>query len=147
MTVFFSKKCELALQAVLFLSTREHGTMFSALEISEQLEIPKEFVAKILQSLTDNNIIFSKKGKNGGFALGKPAKDITLIQIVEAVDGLDVFNNCVLGFKDCSISAPCPVHNKWGKLRDEAYKMLSEENLAELKEQSLSKILSINKKS
>lgn len=145
MTVFFPKKCELALQALLFLSTGEQGKIFTAFEISQQLEIPKEFVAKILQGLTDENIVFSKKGKNGGFALGRQAKDITLIQIVEAIDGLEVFNNCILGFKECSVQDPCPVHIKWNKLRVEAFKMLSEQNLSELKEQSLSKILSLKK--
>lgn len=143
MTVIFSKKCELGLQAVLFLSTREFGTIFSALEISEKLQVPKEFIAKVLQGLTEFGIVSSKKGKNGGFSLGKPANQIRLIQIIEAIDGLEVFNHCVLGFRDCSSTHPCPVHHKWGKLRDEALQMLTVETLADLREQSLNKILSI----
>jgi len=97
----------------------------------------------MLQLLTPSGIGGSKKGKNGGFYLAKQPGEIRLIEIVEAIDGLDVFNNCVLGFPGCTNEEPCPVHDKWGKLRDEAYKMLSSETLEELKEKSLSKIKSL----
>ena len=97
----------------------------------------------MLQLLTPSGIVGSKKGKNGGFFLAKQPEDIRLIEIVEAIDGLDVFNSCVLGFPGCSKEEPCPVHNKWGKLRDEAYKMLSEETLEELKDKSITKIKSL----
>lgn len=140
MTVIFSKKCELALQAVLFLSAQKDGKCFSALEISEELRIPKEFVSKILQSLTGGGIVASKKGKSGGFLLAKPAKDIKLVDIVEAVDGLEVFHKCVLGFPGCSVNKPCPVHNKWGALREETLKMLSDENLEDFRDKTIEKL-------
>ena len=140
MTVFFSKKCELGMQAVLFLSTQEKNKKFSAGEISKELKVPREFVSKVLQHLTESKIVGSQKGKFGGFYLAKNPSKIKLIDIVEAIDGLDVFNDCVLGFPGCSIKEPCPVHEKWGKLRDEAYRMLSQESLSELKEKTLNKI-------
>lgn len=143
MTVIFSKKCEVGLQAVLFLSTRRNGELFNAGEVAKHVKQPKEFVSKMLQILTFSGIVGSKKGKNGGFYLAKNPNDIKIIDIVKAIDGLDVFNNCVLGFPGCSNDNPCPVHNKWGKLRDEAYQMLSTETLAQLKNKSLSKILSL----
>jgi len=96
-----------------------------------------------LQSLVLDGIVGSKKGKNGGFYLLKDAKDVRLIDIVIATDGLEIFHKCVLGFEGCSINKPCPVHNKWGKLRDDTYKMLSEETLADLRDQTVEKILSI----
>ena len=143
MTVIFSKKCEIGLQAVLFLSTEKTGHLFNAGKVAAQVKQPKEFVSKMLQLLTPSGIIGSKKGKNGGFYLARQPENIRLIDIVEAIDGLDVFSNCMLGFPDCSKEEPCPVHDKWGKLRDEAYKMLSEETIEELKEKSLSKIKSL----
>lgn len=143
MTVIFSKKCELGLQAVLFLSTKPTGTLFNALEVSTEVKQPKEFVSKVLQILTASGIVGSKKGKNGGFFLAKEPKNVRLIEIVEAIDGLDVFNCCVLGFPGCSKEEPCPVHNKWGVLRDEAYRMLSEETLADLEEKTIIKINSL----
>lgn len=143
MTVLFSKKCELGLQAALFLSAQEESKVFNAKEVSDQLKVPKEFVSKVMQILTDSGIIGSKKGKNGGFYLAKDPKKIKLIDIVESIDGLDIFYNCVLGFPGCSIKEPCPVHDEWGKLRDQAYKMLSKETLNQLKDKTLNKIFDI----
>lgn len=143
MTVIFSKKCELALQAVLFLSIKKGSLIFNAKEVSDELKVPKEFVSKMLQTLTDSGIIGSKKGKNGGFYLARRPSQIKLIEIVEAIDGLSVFNNCVLGFPNCSTDHPCPVHDKWGKIRDDAFKMLSEETLEQLREKTVVKITSL----
>lgn len=142
MTVIFSKACELGLQAVLYLSTKEKR-VFNSTEVSNELKVPKEFVSKVMQMLTSSGIIGSKKGKNGGFYLAKKPVEIKLIDIVEAIDGLDLFKTCVLGFPGCSNESPCPVHNKWGKLRDDAFKMLSEETLEDLKEKTKNKLMLI----
>ena len=146
MTVIFSKKCEYGLQAVLYLSTLEKNKMASALEISNILKIPKEFVSKILQNLTFHGIVASKKGNSGGFYLDKSASKIKLINIVEAIDGLSLFDKCVLGFPNCSPDHPCPVHNKWGKLREDAYKMLSAETLEQFRIKTIAKINNIGLK-
>ena len=143
MTVIFSKKCELGLQAVLFLSIKKQNVIVSAIEIAQELKVPKEFVSKVLQILTESGIVGSKKGKNGGFYLAKRPSNIKLIDIVVAIDGLELFNTCVLGFPGCSVAEPCPVHDKWGKLREEAFKMLSEETLEQLKGKTLNKILNL----
>ncbi|MCB9249644.1 MAG: Rrf2 family transcriptional regulator [Ignavibacteriales bacterium] len=143
MTVLFSKKCELALQATLFLSTKNDKEIYNALDVSKELKVPKEFVSKMLQSLTDSGIVGSKKGKNGGFYLARKPNKIKLIEIVNAIDGDKIFKNCVLGFPNCSNENPCPVHNKWGKIRDDAYKMLNEETLEELKEKTARKLLTL----
>ncbi|MCX6149154.1 MAG: Rrf2 family transcriptional regulator [Ignavibacteriales bacterium] len=145
MTVIFSKKCEYGIQAVLYLAAHLSDEVVRVDVIAKALKIPKEFVSKILQSLREHGIIESKKGKAGGFSLAKSPTKIKLIEIVEAIDGLDVFNTCVLGFPHCHPDHPCPLHNKWGKLRTEAYNMLSEETLDQFKEKTLSKIKTIKK--
>jgi Rrf2 family protein len=143
MTVIFSKKCEYGMQAVLFLAAKETGSVVSAEKISQVLKIPREFISKILQSLRDSGIIRSTKGKFGGFFLAKPSSEIKLIDIVEAIDGLEMFNSCVIGFPECSPDSPCPVHDSWGALRTQAYEMLSNETLDKLKEKTLNKIKSL----
>ncbi len=143
MTVIFSKACELGIQAVLFLSIKKEKIIFSADEISKELKVPKEFVSKILQKLTYLGIIGSKKGKKGGFYLAKNPNLIRLIDIVEAIDGLDIFKTCVIGFPGCSNDNPCPLHDRWGKIREDIYRMFSEETLAQLKEKTLQKILNL----
>ncbi|HQF42411.1 MAG TPA: Rrf2 family transcriptional regulator [Ignavibacteriaceae bacterium] len=140
MTVLFSKKCEYGLQAILYMAAQEEDRICSAEEISNKLSIPKEFVSKILQSLTLNGIVESKKGKTGGFKLSINPSKIKLIDIVEAIDGLESFNSCVLGFSNCSPKNPCPVHKEWGELRNKAYEMLSSETIDKFKEKTLTKI-------
>jgi len=54
-----------------------------------------------------------------------------------------LFKTCLLGFPGCSLETPCPVHDKWGRLREEAYKMLSEETLEHLKAKATTKIASL----
>ncbi|MFZ2322878.1 MAG: Rrf2 family transcriptional regulator [Ignavibacteriaceae bacterium] len=140
MTVFFSKKCEYGLQAILFMAAHENLCVCPAEEISSKLNIPKEFISKILQSLTESGIVESKKGKAGGFKLAKRPSKIKLIDIVDAIDGLESFNSCVLGFSNCSPDNPCPVHDQWGTLRVKAYEMLSSETIDKFKEKTLKKI-------
>jgi Rrf2 family protein len=143
MSVIFSKKCEYALQAILYLASKNDKEYFSAREIAKDLNIPKEFISKILQSLVEFGIVGSKKGKHGGFYLDKNPNKIRLIDIVEAIDGLDVFTSCVLGFPDCSSDVPCPVHSEWGKLRSMAYDMLSSETIDKFADKTLKKIKSL----
>jgi len=143
MTVIFSKKCEYALQAVLFLAAQRTGNTFSAREIAGKLVIPKEFISKILQSLTESGIVASKKGKRGGFYLAKRPAKIFLIDIVAAIDGMNIFNKCVLGFPNCNPDNPCPLHEKWGKLRTMAYNMLTDQTIDHFREKTLKKISDI----
>lgn len=143
MTVIFSKSCEYALQAVLFLSVQDGDKLFSAGDLSDRLKVPKEFISKILQKLTGYGLVASKKGKNGGFYFAKSPEQVKLIDIVIAVDGLDMFHKCVLGFPGCGIDEPCPVHSVWGKLRDDTYNMLSSQTLADLIEKTRHKIQSL----
>src|SRR5512139_3726202 len=98
MSVFFSRQCEYALQAVLFLALKTGGEMTSIKELTKRLGIPQHFLGKILQDLTRKGLLISLKGPTGGFGLAMPAKEITLYHIVEAVDGGDFLTTCVLGF-------------------------------------------------
>ena len=140
MTVIFSKKCEYGLQAVLYLAAQKDREVIPAEEIANKLSIPKEFVSKILQSLTESGIVVSRKGKSGGFAIAKDPKRIKLIDIVGAIDGLSMFSSCVLGFPNCNPDNPCPLHDKWGELRSKAYEMLTDENLDHFREKTLRKV-------
>jgi Rrf2 family protein len=143
MTVIFSKKCEYGMQAVLYLAAHQTGGVIRVDDIAATLKVPKEFVSKILQSLTSNGIVASKKGKSGGFALAKDPSRIRLIDIVAAIDGLEMFNSCVLGFPNCTPETPCPVHDTWGELRTLAYNMLTEETLDKFKQKTINKIKTI----
>ena len=143
MTVIFSKKCEYGMQAILYLAVQGKGTLVSSDEISKILKIPREFISKILQSLRKSGLIYSTKGKAGGFGLAIDPSRIKLIDVVVAIDGLGIFDSCVLGFPECSPTHPCPVHETWGVLRTQTYDMLTKETIDKLKEKTMHKISSL----
>ncbi len=132
MSLIFSKSCEYALQASLFLAQQPQNEHLLLREISESLDIPHHFLSKVLQTLTRADIIASSKGANGGFALARPAKDIHLIEIVRAVDGEKFLEECVIGFPGCGDKNPCPVHYQWKRAKEIIFAMLHKKTLAEL---------------
>ncbi len=109
--MIFSKSCEYALRSILYICTKsEERINLSVKEIAAEIESPEPFTAKILQQLARQKLISSVKGPNGGFFIEKTKKPITILQIVEAVEGSDFFDRCVLGLKNCSGHKPCPLH-------------------------------------
>jgi Rrf2 family transcriptional regulator, iron-sulfur cluster assembly transcription factor len=132
MSIIFSRQCEYALQAVLYLALQGEGEMTSIKNLTRRLGIPYHFLAKILQDLSRKGLLRSLKGPTGGFALALPPKEITLFHIVDAIDGTEFMQTCVLGFPTCSGTSPCSVHQTWGKLRDEIYQMLASKTVDEL---------------
>jgi Rrf2 family protein len=132
MSLFFSRQCEYALQAVLYIALKPQGKMSSIKEMTKKLDIPYHFLGKILQDLSRKGLLISMKGPTGGFALGMPAKDMTLFHIVEAIDGVEFTSECVMGFPECSGKNPCALHDKWTGLRDGIYKMLVNKHIAEM---------------
>ncbi|HTY59704.1 MAG TPA: Rrf2 family transcriptional regulator [Bacteroidota bacterium] len=132
MSLIFSRHCEYALQAVVYLALQKEGERTSIKDLTKKLGIPYHFLAKILQDLSKKGLLASNKGPGGGFSLGMPAADITLFHIVEAIDGVALTQKCVMGFAECSGKHPCAVHEKWAILRDGIYSMLVGKNIAQL---------------
>jgi Rrf2 family transcriptional regulator, iron-sulfur cluster assembly transcription factor len=135
MAYIFSKGCGYGIQATLFVAMHD-GKRVGGKEIAKSLAIPTHFLAKILQALSESGILVSHKGAQGGFALGRPAEEIHLTDIVDAIDGLDVLHECVLGLPDCGTANPCFMHERWGGVRDEIETLLSEDSIADLLLQS-----------
>jgi len=132
MSLIFSRQCEYALQAMVYLALKKEGERISIKDLTKRLDIPYHFLGKILQGLTRKGFLTSVKGPHGGFALGMPAEEITLFQIVEAIDGVGFSHNCVMGFPDCSGKNPCAVHETWSGLRDGITTMLQVKNIGQM---------------
>ena len=117
-----SNTCKYAIRAVLYLAINEkESTKIGIKKISEDLEMPTPFLGKILQVLSKNKLLNSTKGPHGGFSLGKDAHDISLLNIVEIIDGHD----CVIGVRICEDDEEkkklCPFHEELDPLRDKMY--------------------------
>jgi Rrf2 family transcriptional regulator, iron-sulfur cluster assembly transcription factor len=132
MSLLFSRQCEYALQAVLYLAKTPPGSMTSIKEMAPKLDIPYHYLAKIMQSLSNKGILRSVKGRTGGFALRVPVDRITLAQVIEAVDGPAIRHTCVMGFGKCSEENPCSLHNEWVRLRTGLFDVLHDKNVIQL---------------
>lgn len=130
----FSKTCEYAIRATIFIASESYQNKRVGLkDIAKKIDSPEAFTAKILQILSKNNIIKSIKGVGGGFDIPKESMNqITLTQIVTAIDGDSIFTGCGLGLSHCSEIHPCPVHDKFKAIRNELAFMLENTNLEEL---------------
>ncbi len=122
----FSKACEYALRAVLYISMKSVNiSRLSIPEIAKEIDAPVAFTAKILQTLAREGIISSFKGPNGGFFID-PSKPVSLNVIVKAIDGDDVLHTCALGLKECSDKFPCPIHHEIKHYKDRLRKVMKE---------------------
>lgn len=130
----FSKACEYAIRASIFIAKNSiENQRVSPKKISEEINSPQAFTAKILQALVKSNIINSVKGAQGGFEIDKDEiPKIKLLQIVEAIDGEKIFTECALGLKQCSETHPCPLHEKFTTVRTDLRELLEQTNLEEL---------------
>jgi Rrf2 family protein len=128
--MLLSQRCEYALRAALYVAT-EPGAYVAVRDISDALGIPYHFLAKIVQTLTGAGLFQSMRGPTGGVALARPARRITLKEIVLAVDGPAVFRACVLGLPGCGDRKPCPLHDRWAPARAEIEAMFADATLAD----------------
>ena len=101
-------------------------------EIARELDIPSPFLGKILQVLVKHKLLGSTKGPNGGFYMNKPAMDIPIMEIIEIIDGMDVFNDCVIRTTTCDSDRPCSMHHKLAPAREEIKGVFSTETVADL---------------
>ena len=127
-----SRSCEYGLRAALYLASLDEDGYVPISTISDELGISFPFLTKIFQRLNDADLLTSKRGPNGGVALNCPADKVTLYEIVAAIDGTDLFHECVLGLPGCGDAEPCPLHDQWTGKREQIESMFRNATLAEL---------------
>ncbi|HXR83006.1 MAG TPA: Rrf2 family transcriptional regulator [Hanamia sp.] len=128
-----SKTCKIAIKAVIYLCSKfESGGNASIKEIAEFINSSEHTVGKILQTLVKQDVIKSMKGPTGGFFISRTQQKQPIINIVEAVDGKQVFRSCGLGLSKCSSSHPCPIHQDYKEARDLMEKLFREKNVQNL---------------
>ena len=119
-----TRKGEYAIRGIIYLARQAPGKISLISEIAEATEAPQTFLAKIFQSFAKTGIVNSYRGTGGGFTLGRDPSQITLREVVEAVEGPILPNRCLLGKGFCSNDAICNVHPVWRKVQGEVVKIL-----------------------
>jgi Rrf2 family protein len=113
------------------MAATQSDEMVGVEKLSEKLEIPRHFLAKILQQLSRHHLISSSKGRMGGFYLSKENAEKSLMSVIECIEGPQVFKECVIGLTNCSNDNPCPYHHVVKQFRDRFYRLLQNESIAE----------------
>jgi Rrf2 family transcriptional regulator, iron-sulfur cluster assembly transcription factor len=128
-----SKTFAYALRSILYLSlVAEVDHAIQLRQIAKSLNIPKHFLAKILQQFSKSGILESVKGPNGGFRLTDKTMKTRLIEIFELTDSAESFNFCALRFTKCNNNHPCPLHNDITAIRTNLISLLSDVTIYDL---------------
>lgn len=130
----FSKSCEYGLRAVIFIARESlEGRRPGSVEISKAINSPEAFTGKILQILKKRHIIDSIKGPYGGFYISEEEiKNISISEVVTAIDGDSVYTSCGMGLTECDENAPCYLHEYFANIRGNLKKMLEENTLHDI---------------
>ena len=127
-----TRKGEYAIRGIVYLAKQPAGKVVLVSDIAEATDVPQTFLAKIFQSFAKIGLVNSFRGTGGGFLLGRPASQITLLQVVEAVEGPINPNRCLIGEGSCDRSAECTVHPVWRKIQSEIANILDGVTLEDL---------------
>lgn len=107
---------EYALRAVVHMAGKEEGRFYLARDLAEETQIPPAYLAKILQALAREDLLISQRGLKGGFRFARPIHEITLADVIGAIENLERFEQCILGQVECNDQVACPLHHGWRRL-------------------------------
>jgi Rrf2 family protein len=127
-----TRKGEYAIRGIIYLARQPAGKMALISEIAEASDVPQTFLAKIFQNFAKQGIVNSYRGTGGGFILGRSPSQITLREVVEAVEGPIVPNRCLIGKGVCDRDSNCPVHPVWRKVQLQVVQILESVTIEEL---------------
>jgi Rrf2 family protein len=127
-----TRKGEYAIRGIVYLATRPDDQVCLLSEIAAAVDVPPTFLAKIFQQFSKIGLVKSYRGTGGGFILGRAADKITLLEVVEAVEGPIIPNRCVVNKGDCPRDATCNVHPVWVDVQSQVRVILGKVTLQEL---------------
>lgn len=127
-----SKKGDYAVRGMVYLASQPPGRVVLLSEIARAMDVPPLFLAKIFQQFGKLGLVRSFRGSGGGFLLGRPPEEITLCEIVEAVEGPIMPNRCVMSSGTCSRDKVCTVHPVWKKIQADVRETLGAVTLKDL---------------
>ncbi|MBI2567983.1 MAG: Rrf2 family transcriptional regulator [Candidatus Schekmanbacteria bacterium] len=130
--MLFSRACEYGLRAALYLSAQPSPAPIQVKHVAKELGIPNAFLSKVVRDLAKARLLHTRVGPGGGVRLAKPAAKITLYDVVKAIDGVELFSECILGIPGCSDrERVCPLHEQWGQMREQIRQLMKEKTLAD----------------
>jgi FeS assembly SUF system regulator len=118
---------------VLSQMSRSPKDLRTAPQISQETGVPLPTVAKLLNALAHEHLIESHRGAAGGYTLNRPAAEISVAEIIQALEGPIALTACVEGSDyDCEVASICPMRGNWDRVNKAIYGALSEVTLADM---------------
>ena len=120
-----TRQADYALRAVIFLSRLEENEIVATSLIAEDQKIPPSFLAKIISQLSLAGLINTSRGARGGVSLAKKTNEISVLDVVEAIDGPIFLNECTKSSSSCPFLDSCPLLEIWREARADLIDKLS----------------------
>lgn len=130
--MIFSSATEYAMRGLAELACRGGEGPVLLADLVNGTGLPRDFMAKIFQRLVRAGILGSTKGRGGGFTLARPQHEITLMHVIEAMEGPQLLDQCVVGLEKCTDHMPCPQHDLYKPIRQRLKDYLNTTTLADL---------------
>jgi len=111
--VILSQTAVYALKAVMYLAEADRGTPVRVDEMARELDVPRNYLSKILHALARAGLLGSTRGPKGGFQLVAKPEDLPLSEIITHFDEVGSGPGCLLGRSECSDKNPCAAHVRW----------------------------------
>ena len=120
-----TKQADYALRAVLYLSRIDEGSKASTKVIAAKQQIPPSFLAKIVSQLSIAGLIQTARGARGGVNLARPPEQVSILDVIEAIDGPMLLSECTGNPRICPFEGKCPLHEVWCETRKMIHDKLS----------------------
>ena len=123
-----SQGAQYAISAIIALSKNPQGGAVSASQLAKSLDCPAAYLSQLLAKLKPPGVLKSQRGLNGGVYLARPLKEISIYEVIVAIDGDEFFSHCFMGIEGCGHIEPCPFHNFWSVQRNKIKEWLQNTN-------------------
>ena len=127
-----TRQADYALRAMYYLSKLEPSVRAATSLIADEQRIPPSFLAKIISQLSIAGLIHTSRGARGGVSLARPPENISILEVVEAIDGPLTLNECTHSIDGCPFGEKCPIRPVWCDVQSELVERLRNTSFAAL---------------
>jgi Rrf2 family protein len=127
-----TRQADYALRAMIYLARLEPNQRAATSQIAEVQHIPPSFLAKIISQLSIAGLIHTSRGARGGVSMARPPEDISILEVVEAIDGPIALNECTAASGNCQFGDDCPMRPIWCNTQDELIEKLRHTTFAQI---------------
>lgn len=127
-----TRQADYAVRAVVQLAKAGNGQQATTSRVAREQNIPPSFLSKIISQLVIVGIVHTTRGAHGGIILARDPNEITLLEVIEAVEGPIQLNRCVGTERECTFGENCPIKSMWCNLQEEFVNRLKGINFGDL---------------